>query len=197
MSAGRVQAGAVTSVGALFGWLVAGPVGAALGAAASLLVAIPYGRAITQCRPYERNARGVALCVLDATWGAINTWAGALFLVALSRRGNRVETDRSVGSGTVFLCDQAIAGYATTIGIVKAGCAPRLARHEQIHVFQARLLGPLYLPLVGLGFVVATLVPYWLVTPSGRRRSVVGFATYFTRGVYPNTWHEWWAYRRG
>lgn len=178
------------------GWITgAGTgVGAALGGIFSAPLAVAATSAVRRARPYPQGSRGWALLALDVTWSALNTWAGALFLYVLRLRGNRLEPDRSAGSGRVHLAEPAITGYATTIGIVVAGCSSRLERHEQVHVFQARLLGPLYLPLVGLGFVVATVLPYWLLSRQARAQ-VTGMNTYFVRGVYPHTWHEWWAYR--
>jgi hypothetical protein len=201
MLPGVVLAGSVTVVGAALGALIgvgvggSPRVGAIVGGAVSLVIAVPYGRVVAQCRPYPRTALGARLCLVDATWSALNTWAGSLFHAILRLRHNPVEFERSRGAAVVFLSEQAIPGYATTIGPVLAGCADRLERHERIHVFQARLFGPLYLPLVGLGFVVATLVPYWLLVPRERRRPVANVGDYFTNGVYRHTWHEWWAYR--
>jgi hypothetical protein len=194
---GVVLGGAVTAIGAAAGWLVGGPTGAVAGAALSLPLAVVLGRVVGSCRPYPPGASGVALCLVDATWGALNTWASALFATVQVLRGTSVDASRSRGTGVVFLTDQAISGYATTVGNVVAGCSPRLEPHERIHVLQARLLGPAYLPLVGVGFVVATVLPYWLLVPGPRRRPVRGVGEYFTRGVYPHTWHEWWAYRVG
>lgn len=194
--AGGIHAVAVVAFGALLGWLAGGQrlVGALVGGVLSFGPAVVYARSLARAGPYASSVRGAALCLLDATWGAMNTWAGALFTSALLARGNPVDCDRSRGSGALFLYEQAIPGYATTIGIVTAGCVPRLERHERVHVLQARILGPFYLPLVALGFVVATVLPYWLASP--RSRSVIrDVRSYFVRGVYPNTWHEWWAYR--
>lgn len=169
-------------------------VGASLGAVSSAFPAVAAATAVKRANPYTRDVRGRALLAVDVTWSALNTWAGALFLYVLGVRGNRVEAERSVGSGRIYLARPAISGYATTVGTVVAGCSARLERHESVHVFQARLLGPFYLPLVGVGFVVATVMPYWMV--SRRARSAVdSLASYFVAGVYPHTWHEYWAYR--
>ena len=82
--------------------------------------------------------------------------------------------------------------YATTIGTVKAGSNEYIDEHEMIHVFQAQLFGPLYLIGVGLNYVVATILPYWLFK---NRRKITGFGSYFEDGVYPNVWNELWAYK--
>ena len=84
--------------------------------------------------------------------------------------------------------------YATTLGTVKAGSNPQVDPHEQFHVFQARLFGPLYVPLVVVNYVVATVVPYWILFRDRDRRPISGVVTYFNNGVYPHVWNEMWAY---
>jgi hypothetical protein len=192
---GLAQGVVVVAVGAVLGAAVAGLAGAAVGVVLSAWPAWRYSVLVGRCRPYPTGSRGGALAVVDGTWGALNTWAAALFVTVLTARRNVELADRSRASGLVHLRDPAIPGYATTIGMVTAGCSPRIEPHERVHVLQARILGPLYLPLVGLGFVIATVVPYWLLSSASRRR-VRDVRSYFVRGVYPNTWHEWWAYRQ-
>jgi hypothetical protein len=194
--AATVQAVGVLAVGAGLGWLGGGGWGAAAGGVGSAPAALVHASVVARGRPYCRGWHGTVLAGVDATWSGLNTWAGAWYVLIELGRGNRLDIARSTGAGVLFLERQAIPGYATTIGPVAAGCPPRIERHERVHVLQARLLGPFYLPLVALGFVVATVVPYWLVSSRARAR-VVGPRSYFERGVYPNTWHEWWAYRRG
>lgn len=189
----------ITMVGGALGWAIgellgAGPPGWGTGLVLSTPLAVVGASSVARCRPYAAGWQGGALLAVDVTWSALNTWAGALFLALARARGNEVEVERSAGSARVHLADPAISGYATTVGMVVAGCSPRLESHEQVHVFQARLLGPLYLPLVGLGFVVATVLPYWLISARARSR-VRDLSSYFVAGVYPHTWHEWWAYR--
>ena len=191
---GALHGVVVLAVGSALGWLVAGPGGATAGALVSAPPAWRIVGLIARVRPYRPGGRGLGAATVDLTWSAVNTWAASLFALVLSVRGNRPEPDRSRHSGLVHFCDPAIAGYATTVGIVTAGCSARLEAHERVHVLQARIFGPLYLPLVGLGFVVTTAVPYWMLSASARR-GVRDLRSYFVRGVYPHTWHEWWAYR--
>ncbi len=194
MGVAAVQGASVVVVGATLGALVGGRAGLVVGLVVSLAPAVVFARVLAGCRPYPSGGRGVGLALLDATWGSLTTWVSAWYLLVLRARRNPPDRDRSHGSGLVHLCDPAIPGYATTIGIVTAGCSGRVEPHERVHVLQARIFGPLYLPLVGLGFVVATLVPYWLISSRSRGR-VRDLSSFFVHGVYPNTWHEWWAYR--
>jgi hypothetical protein len=192
--AGGVQAVAVTTTGAVLGLLAGGRPGAALAGALSAVFAVPFGRAVARGRPYH-GPGGVRRCVVDATWSSLNTWAGALFYGVLRLRGNPLDVERTRGRGSIWLRDGVVARYATTVGTVKAGSNSRIDAHEEIHVLQARVFGPLYLPLVALSFVVATVVPYWLLLPDRRTYAVDSVVAYFEKGVYPHTWHELWAYR--
>lgn len=163
---------------------------------ATAAVMFPYAIAVRKHAPYSFSRRGLWLWLVDSTWSAPNTFAGALFYEIERLRGNKPDFGQSQGSGTVWLEDQAIVGYATTVGIVKAGSTRDVDAHENIHVFQARLFGPFYLPLVAGHYVVATLFPYWLVGYLKTNPPIRDIHTYFHRGVYPSTWHERWAYTR-
>ena len=46
-----------------------------------------------------------------------------------------------------------------------------------------------------LNYIVATLIPYWLLFRDKDRYPITGFASYFENGVYPHVWNELWAYR--
>lgn len=167
--------------------------GGVVGAALTASVALPYAGAVARNEPYPPGPIGRRWWLLDSTWSAPNTLAGAVFLLHQRRRGNAEVPDRSRGSGSLWLSERAIPGYATTIGIVKAGSNDRVDAHEDVHVQQARLLGPLYLPLVGLDYVLATVLPFWLLDPDARA-AIRRPSDFFIRGVYREVWHERWAY---
>jgi len=190
-----VQGVVVVLVGALLG-SVFGVVGAVVGAVISLPFALAYAIGVGRGCPYADGRRGARRCLVDATWSGLNTWAGAVYYGAHRFRRNTLEPERSRGTGALWLTNGFTPKYATTIGTVKAGSNDRRDRHEQVHVLQARLFGPFYLPLIGLNYVVATVVPYWLLfRGASRRKPITGFRSYFEDGVYPNTWHELWAYK--
>lgn len=192
--AGWAQGTATTLTGAVLGLLAGGRLGAAVAGAVSGVFAVPFGRAVAQGQPYQ-GPGGVRRCIVDATWSALNTWAGAIFYGLLRLAGNPLDEERTRGTGSIWLVNGVVRRYATTIGTVKAGSNERIDRHEEVHVLQARLFGPLYLPLVGLNYVVATVLPYWLLLPDRTTYSLDSVADYFEKGVYPHTWHELWAYR--
>lgn len=186
---------AVTMVGGVLGGLTGGWIAAAVVGVVSLLFAIPFGRGVSLGQPYV-GAAGVGLLLVDITWSALNTWAGAIYYGINKLRRNPLDEARSRSSGSLWLVNGVFSGFATTIGTVKAGSNGHIDAHEELHVLQARLFGPLYLPLVGLNYVVATIIPYWLLFRDKARYPINGFATYFLHGVYPHVWNERWAYRR-
>lgn len=203
---GILQAIAVTAVGAVLGWLIGGPIAALVLGAISLGFAVGFGRAVARGEPY-RGAGGARRAVIDATWSSPNTWVGAIYYGIHRLAGNTHDPERSRGTGAIWLekgfipqrrdsdTGKVAAWYATTIGTVKAGSYDEVDPHEQFHVFQARLFGPLYVPLVVANYLVATVLPYWFLVPSECRRPISGVVTYFTHGVYPHVWNEWWAYQ--
>jgi hypothetical protein len=145
---------------------------------------------------YPPSPRGLGLALVDATWSLPNTVAGLLFLLFALARGNAIDRGFTRHRGIIGLRHGVIPGFATTIGPVQAGLSPGLNRHEAIHVLQARLFGPCYLPLVLLNWVVATVLPYWLLYHDRAAEPITSVAAYFRHGVYPHCWHEEWAYRR-
>jgi hypothetical protein len=165
----------------------------AAGAAASAAV-IPYAAVVARHRPYPLDRRGVGRWLVDSTWSAPNTLAGALFLAHQRARGNSVRPDRTAGSGTIDLARAAIGGYATTVGIVVAGSRPRLDPHERVHITQQRMLGPFYGPLVVLDYLRLIVVPTWWRDHDHDTAPIVGPTSYLQRGVYRRVWHERWAY---
>lgn len=171
----------------------------------ALLGGVPgavLGWAVTRWEPYDvRHGRGVVTLLLDLTWSVPNTWAGAVFLGVNLLLRNQVAPTYTRHSGAVHLVNGVLppiggVRYVTTIGTVIAGVAPAVHRHEHGHILQARVFGPLYLPLVALHYLVATAVPYWWLYHDHERYPITGLATYLTRGVYHHVWHEEWCYRR-
>ncbi len=87
-------------------------------------------------------------CIVDATWSSLNTWAGAIYYGIHRLAGNPHDLARSAGKGSIWLTRGVSVRYATTIGTVKAGSSDDIDEHEEIHVMQARIFGPL-LPAAG------------------------------------------------
>lgn len=175
--------------------LIFGPVGAAVGALIGAVIGGVHANALTKTRCYPATAKSWFLTLVDNTWSLVNTMVGAGFLVLNLAMGNELDPDRCEERSSLVLRNGVMRGYATTIGPVEAGTNDHLDKHEAVHVFQARLFGPLFYPIVGLSYIVCTIFPYWLLYHDHEKRPITNFASYFQQGVYPHTWHEEWAYR--
>lgn len=190
-----VVARVVTSGGgfALIGAL-AGPIGALIGAAIGLLVGAIHAWAIVIAKCYPAGAKGWFLMILDFTWSLPNTMLGSIYLALNLLFGNRLDKAQSRSRSSLVLKKGIFHGFATTLGPVEAGTTSGISRHEYVHVLQARIFGPFYVPLVIANYIVATVFPYWLIYHDHARKPIRSFGDYFMRGVYPHTWNEEWAY---
>ncbi|SCG45581.1 glycine zipper family protein [Micromonospora halophytica] len=192
---GFVSAAVHVVLGALLGGLAGGILGSVIGGVVGLLVGAPFGWAVASAGVYGPDARGIALFVVDHTWSLPNTAAGALFLATHLVFGHRLDRTVSQRSCRVNVVEGVSPRYATTIGTVCAGSSPGIQRHEDVHILQGRLLGPLYLPLVALNYVLFTIAPVWLLWHDHTNAPINRFTRYFEIGVYPHVWNEAIAYR--
>jgi hypothetical protein len=196
------EAAAVGALGGVFGAAFGGPLGLAVPMG---VVAAANGLVSGWRRTYDwRCSTGLVAFTLDSTWALPMTAAGLVshavgvvrgqpgYDPTLSRRANRHVYRRG------FVPRR---GFAITVGSVVSGAGdtslPARRRlvtdHENVHVWQARWLGPLF-PLaygawmVGGGAVGAVL---WLVRrPEARFGKVVETCAYYLNPF------EWWAYSR-
>lgn len=197
MVAGVISTVLMAVWGGVLGLLVDGSVtGTAVGALAGLLLGVVYGWAVAAGKSYDLGSvSGLVAFVVDHTWSILNTVAGALFLALNLAFGNRLDKAFTPGRTMVGLHKGVVPGFATTIGTVQAGTGMNIDVHEAVHVLQARIFGPLYIPLVLVNYALAAVLPYWLLYHDRAARPITGPVTYFRRGVYPHTWNEEWAYR--
>ncbi|MFC4147469.1 glycine zipper family protein [Micromonospora mangrovi] len=182
-------------LGALLGQAAGGTLGLLIGAVVGVLVGAAFGWAVASAGTYAADAKGIFLFVVDHTWSLLNTVAGAIYLIGHLIVGHQLDRAASAGSGRVNVVEGVSPRYATTIGTVCAGSSPGIQRHEDVHVFQARLLGPLYLPLVALNYALFTIAPVWLLWHDHTNAPINRFTRYFEIGVYPHVWNEAIAYR--
>ena len=192
---GIVSAAVQVVLGALFGLWAGGPIGLLIGAVAGLLVGAPFGWAVASAGVYGPDARGVWLFLVDHTWSLLNTAVGAVYLAVHLIFGHQLDRTTSQHSCRVNVVEGVSPRYATTIGTVCAGSSPGIQRHEDVHIFQGRLLGPLYIPLVLLNYVLFTIAPVWLLWHDHTNAPINAFTRYFEIGVYPHVWNEAIAYR--
>lgn len=196
MVGGIISAILLGSWVAVFGLLVGGPLGLLAGAVIGLALGAVHGWAITAGKAYNYGTPGgIVAFVVDHSWSVMNTLVGALFLAGNVVFGNKLDKTFTRNRNLIALQNGVFPGFATTIGTVQAGTGMGIDDHEAVHVMQARIFGPMYLPLVVGNYILATVLPYWLIYHDRKARPITGLFTYFKRGVYPHTWNEEWAYR--
>lgn len=193
-----VFAGAIAG-GALVGAIAGGIIGAISGPV--------HGWKMAEAETYDwKSASGWGAFLVDNTWSAINSFAGSIW--ATVNINKTIDSKRSKGTGELVFKEDAVEGYATTFGNVITGL--HVPKHESVHVLQARLFGPTYLPITGANYLINTLIPWWLIehscdyekrthkfTPGTVIQTGINDAgQYFSRGVYPHTLFEMWAYSK-
>ncbi len=153
------------------------------GAIGAVYSAIAFGRGIYAVGPFS-----IIGYVLDMTWSLLNTTASLLVWLpaCLIAGGSAIDPDPdSRRSGTfVYAENPRGGGYgATTIGTVIGGgwCS-----HEEVHVWQARLFGPLYLP----AYLISLLLNLLFRLVTGKTDGIVEQAYY-------RVCFEDWAYTAG
>jgi hypothetical protein len=193
------EAAVTGAAGAILGGATLAPVGLGVpGAIVGGINGIISGRR----RIYDwRRPSGWAGFVLDSTWGLIGTGAalGVHALQKLRQDKGSYRTDLSARKGRhVYQTGVTMRrGFAMAVGntVTNLGAGESrielLERHEMLHVWQARLFGPLF-PLLYGGWTVAG---YLLGAVTGLRtgRGVRRIADTF--GYYNNPF-EYAAYRR-
>ncbi len=195
-----VVAAAGGALGRAAGRRIDPDLGTALGLVAAANGAVSGWRGIYAWR----RPSGVAAFVLDATWGAPAV-AGSLVshVVAAVRPGSGYEAslsqrqNRHVYRGGARLKP----GFALTLGNVVSGAGdvdtPRRRRlvteHEDVHVWQARWLGPFYVLTYAVWYPLGSLAGYVVWRRRGRQGPAA--RTVETCSYYLNPL-EWWAYSR-
>ena len=193
------------------GAALAGAAGSLLGLAApAAIVGALNGVVSGHRRVYDwRQPAGLVAFGLDSTWALATTAAavvshavGALrgepgFTPALSERQNRhvYASGMTIRRGFAITYGNSVNGAGDT---THARRAKLVTDHEDVHVWQARWLGPLYPVLYGGWMVGGALagVFVWLTRRkrSGGERATLG-KTIESCAYYLNPL-EWWAYSR-
>jgi hypothetical protein len=145
-----------------------------------------------------RDWRGWAAFLLDYTWGFPGTALGYGLQVVnhLTPNSNYDPAFSALVGSHVYRGGVGLPGFTTTLGNVTThlgtgpGADDVMMNHEEVHVWQSRLFGPLfqtsYLGWAAGGVFVGT--GYWLLHPNQDWFSLVETAAY-----YDNPW-EVWAY---
>lgn len=144
------------------------------------------------------NWRGWAAFLSDYTWGLPGTALGygVQLVNSFYPNANYDPALSALAGSHVYRGGIGLPGFTTTLGNVTThlgtgpGAVDIMLNHEEVHVWQNRLFGPLfttsYAGWMAGGFFVGT--GYWLLHPSQDWFSLVETAAY-----YDNPW-EVWAY---
>ncbi len=133
-------------------------------AAVAAVIGATYGAIAFSKKVLRVGFFGIVGFILDMSWSLLNTLAGLLVWIpaCLITGANFVgPNDDSRRSGTLVYDSNPRGGVygATTIGTVIAG---GWSSHEEIHVWQGRIFGPLYMP----AYIIALIlnIPFRLIT---------------------------------
>jgi hypothetical protein len=162
---------------------IALPAAAVCGVIAASYSALAFSREI-----YGLGLFSILGFLLDVSWSLLNTFAGLMVWIPVCEvSGSRFQApdDNSRRSGTIVYDQNPRGGgyQATTIGNVIAG---GWSSHEEVHVWQARLFGPLYLPVYFTNLIVNLLF-----------RCISGDFNNYGDEAYRRISFEDWAYAAG
>lgn len=186
-------------LGGITGFLVAGPVGLVIGAVMGGLNGFISG--MTGIYNWK-SIDGWLAFLSDSTWGLLGTslgnivhiinvfWPDSNYRYDLSHRQNRhvYEGGFALKGNFAFSQGNVISNAGLGTGTVNAAF---IANHEELHIWQSRIFGPIfqftYIAWAVVGFFVATF--YWFGDTSKDWGSLVETAAY-----YDNPF-EYWAYK--
>jgi len=149
--------------------------------------------------------------IIDMTWSLLNTIFGFIFgnLIYIFF-GNPSRSD-SENQGWIVYSPRSSTGFGNsvlqTLGTVNIGGA---GQHERMHLLQARIFGPLYLPLFALFYVATFIIQLlwtatigWILKVTGVRSTACfkppsqSALSGFWGWIYYATPFELWAYSFG
>ena len=157
------------------------------------------------------RGKGWAELLVDMTWSLPNTLFGLVFGNLIYIFFGNPSRSESKDEGWIVYKPRSASGFGNDVlqvlGTVNIGGK---GQHEKMHVLQARIFGPLYLPLFGLFYAVNFLIQVlwtitlgWILKVAGVRdtawftppssSAVSGFFGW----IYYATPFELWAYASG
>ena len=176
------------------------------------LVMTAYGIVAAWLGTYDlTTGKGWLMLLVDLTWSLPNTVFGAVTGLWLYAFFGRPSAANSAGRGWITFAARGTSGFGVTVlqtlGTVNIGGS---GQHERMHLLQARIFGPLYLPLFGLFYVVTFLIQCLFTVPWGLILKAAGARTTahlsppsssavsgFWGWIYFATPFEVWAYAAG
>lgn len=145
------------------------------------------------------DPRGWAAFILDYTWGAPGTALGYAVQIVneLTPNSNYDPALSALAGSHVYRGGIGLTGYATTFGNVTTSlgysskAVDLMLNHEELHVWQNRVFGPLFSASYSAWTTGGAIAGYgyWLLHPEQDLSRVI-----LTLAYYDNPW-EVWAYR--
>ncbi|HYI01913.1 hypothetical protein [Hyalangium sp.] len=129
-----------------------------------------YGLEAGLLRSYDLSTGvGWVGLIVDLTWSLPNTVFGFLIGNLTYVWFGNLSRSNSDGQGWIVFMPRPGSSFGRTVlqtlGTVNIGGA---GQHEKMHLLQARIFGPLYLPFVGASYVITfTLQVLWTITLGG------------------------------
>ena len=119
-----------------------------------------YGIVAAAVGSYDLSSGGGWLALLvDCTWSLPNTLFGAALGLPVYALFGAPSTSQSQGQNWVSYAPRSSTGFGNnvlqTLGTVNLGGA---GQHERMHLLQARIFGPLYLPLFAVFYIATSLI---------------------------------------
>ena len=154
---------------------------------------------------------GWLMLIIDSSWSLTNTIFGAVIGLPLYAIFGKPSGSQSKGLGWVSYAPRSGTGFGNnvlqTLGTVNLGGA---GQHERMHLLQARIFGPFYLPLFAAFYVITFLVQSFFTLVLGLILKLTGVRTNaalqppnrsavkgFWGWIYYATPFEVWAYASG
>ena len=149
--------------------------------------------------------------IIDMTWSLINTVFGFVFGNLIYIIFGNPSRSNSENQGWIVYLPRSSTGFGNsvlqTLGTVNIGGA---GQHEKMHLLQARIFGPLYLPLFALFYIFTFIIQIiwtsiigWILKVTGIRNtawfqpSSHSAVSGFFGWIYYATPFELWAYASG
>ena len=119
-----------------------------------------YGIMAGLLRAYDISSQGgVAALLIDLTWSLPNTIAGFLLGNLIYTFFGNPSRAQSENEGWISYKARGASGFGVnvlqTIGTVNLGGA---GNHEKVHLMQARIFGPLFIPIVIANYILTGTV---------------------------------------
>lgn len=123
-------------------------------------IGLGYGLLTAILGSYDlREGRSWVALIVDTTWSLPNTVFGAVIGNLVYPFFGKPDKTDSEGKNWVVYKPRNAGGFGSdvlqTLGTINLGGT---GQHERMHLLQARIFGPLYLPLFGAFYVVTTLL---------------------------------------